>query len=351
MVMGFANFGSQLVVLSALLPGAVHAYQLNPLKNKYHGDRPRGGGWEQISQTVHEDITDAALKCAAQRRAQSVLNTTPCINSTDESPRHQIGNKYDPLIRGVWWNDDPNQHLFGVHYATWAIWMNDAQGIARKQRNWLGRRTTLTSGYKMQYRSHYGDLQFLHAMANNDGEAPKEIQQRIIDWMEFAYAIAIGQVEPDTTMGDLDFRVARNYFTRQSGWTVNHLLAPNFTLGKATIPKVALGSLLHVVQDSYSKAHVQRSYRASAACPSGGISEFHAYNHQNSDKHASADTRASWLTDTDFTPLQNPVEQSARLINMVSEKADWKTAVEPYLRSVTFCLSDGAGNSSSGTYG
>lgn len=335
-----------------LISSGASAYQLNPLKNKYHGNRPKGGVWEQISQTVHEDITDAAVRCADARKEQSgVSPALPCVNSTDGSPRHTKGNKYDPLIRGIWWNDDPNQHLFGVHYATWAIWMRDAHGIAQQQRNWLGHHTTISSSYKMQYRSHYGDLQFLHAMANNDGESPAEIQQRIIDWIQFAYTVALGRLEPDTAMEDVDFPVARAFFDKQPGWTVNHLFAPKFTLGKATIPDIALGSILHVIQDSFSRAHVQRNFDASAECPIGRIVEFHAYNHQNSDQHSKADTRQSWLTDTGFTPVQNPVEMSAQMIKLVREKADWAKIVEPYLRSAVFCIGADAVKSSPGEYG
>ena len=343
------------VVGAAILAAApATAFQINPLKKIYHGDRPPGGFWEHISETVHEDITDAALRCVdrdgliAPRSPVAISMTCPV--ETEIPARPATGNKYNALIRGVWWNDDPNQHLFGVHYATWVVWMRDAKGIATKGRNWLGDRTLIGRGYKMQYRSHYGDLQFLHAMANADGDTAKDVQARTIEWIEFAYAVATEKVEPETLLGDLRLPVARN-FTRQPGWSINYLFAPKFTLGQASIKEVALGSILHVVQDSYSRAHADRSYSSSARCPNGRIVEFHAYGHQDSDRHNVADTRASWQGNSDYQPDNNPVQASAQILRFARQRADWETVVKPYLLDRLFCIDDDARASSPGDFG
>ena len=345
----------RIAVLGATILAAapVTAFQINPLKNRYHGDRPPGGFWENISETVHEDITDAARRCLGDGRVAPpgpVAVPITCPIETTVPIRPSTGNKYDPLIRGVWWNDDPNQHLFGVHYATWVLWMRDAKGIATKGRNWLGGRTLIGPGYKMQYRGHYGDLQFLHAMANADGDAAKDVQARTIEWIEFAYAVATEQVGPDTLLGDLRLPAARN-FTRQSGWSVHYLFAPKFTLGQASIKEVALGSILHVVQDSYSRAHADRSYGPSARCPNGRIVEFHAYGHQDSDRHNVADTRASWQGNSDYRPDNSPVQASAQILRFARERADWETVVKPYLLERLFCIDDDARASSPGDIG
>lgn len=336
----------------AMIGEAVSAYQINPLKNKYHGDRPRGGVWEQITQTVHEDITDAALACANRLgdSPEALQSFVSCAAEDGADPRHATGNKYDPLIRGVWWNDDPNQHLFGVHYGTWVVWMRDAHGIVTSGRNWLGRRTRIGPGYKMQYRSHYGDLQFLHAMANGDGEQPVEVQRRIIEWMRFAYAVATENIDPETDLGEVQYPVTERYFSRQSGWTVNHLFAPKFTLGKATIAQVALGSILHVIQDSYSTAHAERAFDATEGCRNGRVVEFHAYGSQSSSLHSDADTRASWLQNTSFTTTSNPVQASAQMILFARRKTSWEKVVEPYLRDQLFCINSDARISSPGRF-
>lgn len=324
----------------AMTGSAVSAYQINPLKNKYHGDRPRGGVWEQITQTVHEDITDAALACADRvgDAREALKDLASCTAEDRASPRHSTGNKYDPLIRGVWWNDDPNQHLFGVHYATWVIWMRDAHGIITSGRNWLSKKTRIGPSYKMQYRSHYGDLQFLHAMANEDGEQPAEVQRRILEWMRFAYAVATEKIDPETDLGDVQYPVVEQYFSHQSGWTVNHLFAPKFTLGQQTIARVALGSMLHVIQDSYSTAHAERAFEATEGCRNGRIVEFHVYGSQSSSRHSDADTRISWQQNTSFTTMSNPVQASAQMIVFARSKASWDKLVEPYLRDQLFCI-------------
>ncbi len=344
------RFRRALTLVALIASGtALNAYGINPLKNKYHRHASSGGVWERVSETVHEDITDAATRCIELRRAEP-SNTRPCVLDAPTIADVQRGNKWNAVIRGVWWNDDPNQHLFGVHYATWAVWMRDAKGIAKTGRNWLGREAVLDNGYRMQYRSHYGDMQFLHAMANADGEDASAIRDRTIGWLRFAYGVATGRIDPDATMADVDDPVARTVFTAQPGWTVNHLFAPKYTLGLATIPDVALGSMLHVVQDSFSDAHAQRAYDASAACPLGRIVEFHSYTKQDPGRHGAADTRSAWRTNAAFTASSNPVEVSAKMIAFVNARADWKREVEPYLRQTALCLDTDARPSGPGPY-
>lgn len=130
----------------------------------------------------------------------------------------------------------------------------------------------------------------------------------------------------------------------------NHLFAPKYTLGLATIPDVALGSMLHVVQDSFSDAHAERAYDVSAPCPQGRIVEFHSYSHQDPGRHGGADTRSAWRTNADFTASANPVEVSARLMAFVDARADWSRVVEPYLRETVLCLGADARPSGPGPY-
>jgi hypothetical protein len=74
---------------------------------------------------------------------------------------------------------------------------------------------------------------------------------------------AIGIVCIGTDRGNLIVPQDAGPPWRKTGWSINYLFAPKFTLGKATIKQVALGSMLLVVQDSYSRAHAARSYGAS----------------------------------------------------------------------------------------
>ena len=328
-------------MLALVAAGAGAAFQINPLKNKYRGNSPRGGFMERVTQSVHEDLTDAAVACVARWSALPPgAARPPCLSYGPPPRRHDEGNKADPLIRGVWWNDDPNQLLWRWDYPTWVVWMDDAHRIATRGRNWLGRRTTLNQTYKMQYRSHYGDLQFLHAMANADGETAAEVRERILLWAGFAYRVALGDIPIGTRLEDVDDEVARRFFARQPGWTVNYLFGPKYRWNAETMPDVALGTILHMVQDSFSRAHVERGRPGSAGCQQGGIVEFHAYGGQDPALHGSADTRAALEADAGLTDRLNPVEAGATMLALARERADWRTVVEPWLRDVAFCLED-----------
>lgn len=336
--------------MALLVAGAAAAFQINPLKNKHRGNSPRGAFLEAITQSVHEDITDAAVACEAKWAALPAgIERRPCRSYPLPSRRHEEGNKADPLIRGVWWNDDPNQLLWRFDHLTWVFWMNDAHRVATTGRRWFGRRAELNQTFKMQYRSHYGDLQFLHAMANGDGEPAADVRERVLLWARFAWRVSTGEIPIATRMDAIDDELVRRHFSRQPGWTVNHLFGPKYRWSAETMPQVALGSILHMVQDSFSRAHVERGYAPSARCPAGRIIEFHAYGGQDPGLHGRADTRAALAGDGDQTDRMNPVEASAVMLAFWRERADWSTVVEPWLRDVAFCL-DGSRSSGPGPF-
>jgi hypothetical protein len=248
------------------------------------------------------------------------------------------------MIRGVWWNDDPNQLLNFPNHLTWATRMKIGERIARRRPGSIG------GTYRMQHRSHYGDLQFLHAMANNDGETAADTQRRILEWMQFAYQIALNRISPQTRLGQIDLPVTRNAFRNQRGWTVDYLFAPVYRLDP--VGDVALGSMLHAVQDSYAAGHAKRAFGSSPACPAGRVVQFHSFVKQDSDAHGVEDLRTALTRDMTerFTPGNNPVEASARLIAFVRRRADWETEVEPYLRNNLFCIDSDAELSGPGRF-
>lgn len=335
----------------SLLATAAHPYLLNPMRDRYSGGTGHGFFAQVRSITnieldsVHEDITHAAEACANPERQMDPAGREPiCSETVTERQSGQAGNINNPLIRGVWWNDDPNQLLNRIHYLTWQVRMEDAESIARHGRNLRGQSRRINSTYYMQYRSHFGDLQFLHAQAAQDGELPGVTQQRILNWMQFAYAIAIEEIGPEKTLAEVNLPVTRDFFGNQSGWTVAFLFEPRIHFRTGRFGDLALGSMLHVVQDSFAAGHNHREYGGGAGCEHGRVVQFTSYIGQDSDKHGAEDTRAALLRNmqTRFTPLHNPVEASARLITFVRRKADWQTVVEPYLRNNLFCVGSDA---------
>ena len=249
----------------------------------------------------------------------------------------------------MWWNDDPNQLLFAGRQATWAIWMKDGERIAKHGVNALGIPKTIDDSYYMNYRGHYGDLQFIHSMANKDDVAAATTRDDILAWAEFAYAVATRQIGTGTTLDQVRTTGFQQHFSHQPGWTVRYLLGPRYLLSHPDhYQDMALGSLLHMVQDSYSAAHADRAFDASPRCPDGRVRQFHSYVHQDADKHGSADTREGWRSRA-FTPAQDPVNVSATLIRYARQRIAWPV-VRAYLQDTVYCLDTDAQPSSAGAY-
>lgn len=331
-----------LVFAAALIaPAAVFAYQLNPLK-----DRDRGGDLAGVGRsvdTVHEDITHAAIACATSAASADPAGAVPiCRESVRARTSRDPGNIFNPLIVGVWWNDDPRHFLHDNQIVSAALQWSDAQHSARQMRRFNG-------GYahphmrRLLYRSHFGDLQFLHAMAGRSTETAGETQHRIIRWFAFAYGVATGAVAQDLKLSQLAPPLS-GAFADERGWTVERLFKPRASMSELPLSELALGSMLHVAQDSYSSSHTARDMAPTQACRQGRITEFHSFLHQDTEQHREQDSRAALHHSTamSFTALQNPVEASARLILLVRRRADWSSVVEPYLRSTLFCLDPSA---------
>lgn len=340
--MGWRGTGAAVALMMALhVPAAAPAYQLNPLK-----DRNRGGELPRLGKaidTVHEDITYAALACADSFAGLEPLDAQPVCNPRiTRRTASDAGNISNALIVGLWWNDDPRQFLFANNIPAAAIQWADAQHVARQVRRsqgryWNGRMR------RMMYRSHFSDLQFVHGMANHDLEPSEHTRQRILRWLSFAYAVATGEIRGQAKLAQLDYPIPEA-FADGRGLTVKGLFKPRSQMAELPLAQLALGSLLHTVQDSYAASHAQREFTPSVRCPNGRITQFYSFLQQDTDRHRAEDSRSALQRSSSmrFTDLQNPVEVSARLIILARRNADWDSVVEPYLRSTVFCLEQGA---------
>jgi len=326
-------------------PSLASAHKIHPLQDKYKQDSQTI--LRRASEPVHEQITQLARACQEEKKGTT---NGPLSCPADLTPsRHQGGNKHDALIRGIWWNDDPNQLLFALRQTKFIAWMNDAERIAKCGVNWRGRQASIGPSYYMTYRSHYGDLQFIHAMASRDGEPAAETRQNIMAWAEFAYAVAIGQLDPEAKLPEVVPLHVRGFFQEQSGWTINYLFAPMYRLSAADYTrKMAAGSLLHMIQDSYAAGHAKREFGPSAQCKTGRVVQFHSYTNQDPDSHAEHDRLEAWRI-REFTPVQNPVNVSATLLSFIERKADWQE-VKEYLQGTVFCIDDSAEDASAGEF-
>jgi hypothetical protein len=333
MAMKRAWWGFAGLACLALQPAA--AWEINPTENRHEQGEHLG---VIPFDPLHETITWNALDCVLD---ETLLRDTDglkrCLPLSFAERAKEPGNDDSPLIRGVWWNDDPEQLLNSVNYPRFAVNMARAERDARTPGE-------ITAASRMQYRSHYGDLQFLHAMATADRESAGETRRKMLDWLEFAYAVASGRLAPSLTLGEIDMATPREFFANQGDWTVARLFNPRESLGEDQLPEHALGSMLHVIEDSFAAGHTGRSAAAAPFCPFGTVLQFHAYQSEDSDKHAAADAHAALLA---ADPRLVPVV--ARMIELQRAGADWEAEVRPFLEQV-FCLGEASAPAGPGEF-
>lgn len=350
-----------LTVLGLATP-AVQAFKLTPegsfIERKL-ANRTQGY-WEKflsdaalrgvhiVGESVHEEITNRILGCEGD---------ADVCGAPDYEPK----NAY--VLAGVRWNDDPpfrfekNQGNFGgcepgstIRLVTfprcWANVFKDGENRADQG---------IADTAPLLVRSHFGDLQFLHAMANRDGENAVDVRNRILVWAEFTWRVALGEFSLATRVRDVPVAGMVDFFNNK-GWSIQDL----FALGNPHVRKpenmseLAFGSLLHVVEDSFADGHVERSMPAgNERCPEsasayavpGRIREFRSYVHQDSARHGEGDARSAFSAN--WSGARPNVVDVGRVLNdYFARRAPWDE-VRHYVQCV-FALEPDALPSSAG---
>lgn len=285
-------------------------------------------GMPLLTEPVHEEVTNRIYGCNGDVCKGSEATQAPA-----------------PVLAGVRWNDDPPFRLslqqargtgcktretvrFETQPHCWvALFKAAERGAAAGQ--------MYGPGDAMLYRSHFGDLQFLHAMAARDGEVASETKNRLMGWFEFAWRASLAEYVLDTRLRDVQNPTIQAAFGK-SEWRVLDLYTQGASGGlRKHVADVAFGSLLHVVEDSYAAGHVAREESSGTArCSAGSISvpapgailSFHAYNRQDHAAHGEADTRQAFMRD--FQQSGNVVDFGRALLQARDQRLPWET-VEP----------------------
>lgn len=290
-----------------------HGINLNPDKTKaplrkgYRISYQFEGPWN-VGDPVHEAITLEALK-----KAEII-----------ESHKSIKDSRVWEFIRGVIWNDDPEGMLFDNNKSETDNWSDGIKFLLQFNASKKSARdgTFFGPGTSLLARSHFGDLQCLHAMASRDGEAPESTRQFILEWAELLYLIALGRIKKDAPIGE----VASRWFPRVRK-SVNAL----FLIGqRGNIRQRAMGSLLHMVQDSYASGHVQRNKKWE-------ISEFHSYVNQNSEIHKRGDVMAKGGL-SKMPGAQQAIVACSQVLTHWKKSHAWST-LKPFLEDTVFKLS------------
>jgi len=255
-------FGLIFAVAALLLTGHAFAYDIRPVAG------------------VHEAFTLLAERCRTEAGAAQPRD---CLRYADEAGR-LTGRRPDSdeasLQRGVRWADDPLRQL------------SSAAGVLRYGRSMTSscprvvRETQAIDRMSLTCASHFGPLQFLHAMTSANSETAEQTRARILDWADLLYRLALGQVpmsanvcsyfradpsdiSPSFTFDDQAICTPGN----PNEWTFAVLFgqecdsATNSTncdrVSEAQAMAAVRGALMHVIQDSYSQSHATRGRPAS----------------------------------------------------------------------------------------
>jgi hypothetical protein len=242
----------------------------------------------RLTRPTHEELTRLSLQCAASTEKLDWCGLDPVAG---DIKRRFVE---ESAIHGTRWNDDPNNFFRVDNEVQWFYWLK-AAGIKKE----------ITTENPLEYRSHYGDLQFLHGMARST-TSPLDTRDSVMNWSRFAYDVAAGQISPSATMSELasQYRFAR-FFTQTSKgrWTVRKLFTnvgdvlcrpncpPDISATDEEVAALALGALLHTIQDSLSASHVDRVTEDGAS----RVAAWLDYRMQDPGCHGDADKDVDWI--------------------------------------------------------
>ena len=295
-----------------------HAFKLDP------SSKPDSSGFykKRFFEPIHENLTIRAVNAA---KVPDSLKNDPAFLSN--------------IIKGVRWNDDPLS-MAKRRPQDFYIYYKDS----------CGRSEQVDPSWDMLYRTHCGDMQFLHAMASKSSESAINTKELMLMWAEFSYRIAAGDIDKDLRFRSVGKKLGKrsstlfNYVMTLDGrvrmeWQPETLFTLDckralsvdgfFNTGRPTklkckdtnnqysaeaIQNIALGSLLHLIQDSFSSSHVLREGSAvgvSKISGAGTINQFGIYTAQDEKSHGHADINIEDLNEHTELSL---TDLSAKLI-------------------------------------
>ncbi|KAL8782840.1 MAG: hypothetical protein Q9195_009561 [Heterodermia aff. obscurata] len=325
-----------------------HGVEITPMMSVSGGP---GGFYHQ---PIHESLTLATL-------ISGNFGVDPSTTVANAS-------KYDwEYIRGAVWNDDPDCLLFdddaknNHEYSTGFMWTLRYEKGAREWRDLDSNRLRNPTG-----RSHYGDLQFLHSMASQAGELPAETKRKLMTWLEVMYKLAIGEngITADTELRSTKLSEFCPVLSLPPDFkSLRYLLAKESPFQGIDIGRRALGSMFHIIQDSYAIGHTKRTllnpedkefdhplkFRAGAVDQWGAIENFHTYGGQDEKAHSHFDHSNDRLPNADhlddlaqFNGLigcRLAIEKCKGLMALKQAGKAWDDGVRSYLDGDVFMLS------------
>ena len=285
------------------------------------------GPWK-IGDPVHEVLTLLSLRSAMEKHKSTgnllagvSLSNLPDWNSgtAHSLDARTVDKSLHQFLRGVFWPDDPE-----------GLFFNDRKDASRFSLGlkWQTAYMRNPSNPKnITARSHFGDLQYVHAMSPGTSLSREAVQREVLKWAEFLVDVSTGRTEPSRPLSAIPSVAGR--FPMRS--TVKDLFLADPSAPDIHIRQRAAGTLLHLVQDSYSSGHTERS-------DNGAIVSFHCYSDPGHDrsKHALYDEWADGATlevrVRNTRGAATAVEKGARLFALVNS-ATPKSEILRFLRA------------------
>ncbi len=329
-------------VAASLVLFAVHmalAWNIQPVPSKTDREMRKFEPWnKKLKKHLTEELTEQFAIPQHEEIAHRIFG---CEGDDCSSP--EPGQKSAPptVLAGSRWNDTPPFTLLKTrtplcpvgrvitisnYPECWGILFKDAQKQAEAGRKYGNAPMTL-----VLYRSHFGDMQFLHSMAASDQERASETKQKIMAWAEFMYKTALGEVSRGTYINKtgipcIDSLFSYRYDTVQTLFVSD---APREYKDDENLHLFAMGVLLHMVADSFSDSHVERVEQRGQDCRHvsgkrnpGWVRQFHVYTLQDSAAHSEAESDEEFAEKILY-PETNMVDVGRTVMEYYSRKAPW----------------------------
>lgn len=336
-------------------------------------DRVFSFSWEKN----HEKLTALALQCLADlNKGEKKLSKKPefCfrreVTPEDMSLFNGGGDypssldRYRLLLKTVRWPDDPTRQVYddsdtSIKFA--GTIKSTCKARIKKSPN----HEIVLAADGLLCAGHYGKFQFLHSMATKDGVEPDITYKKITDWSKFAYLFSLNeinhgekycaywdensvfpfikdafQVEAVRSRGwcnEREIGFFDRLFNRKlwgsdqetyPAWTISTIFSFHCDRFAGSddctivddleeVNFSALGSILHLIQDSYSLSHTNRGGAATPAeVNCSEVKNFYSYYNQNTDKHSTADKwpEFSKTCNVESSGTLDPITASAQII-------------------------------------
>lgn len=294
------------------------------------------------SQPLHEMMSTSAVKQLCSTAKNDLLKgifRNECCGKNCGINNKNYGTSNNPILAGTVFNDDPqslmrrnNRHRLSDYLITYNYFENA-----------LNTTNTLTNS------SHLGEMQFLHSMKSTNDKSYEDTREKIIQYATENILLAktidnqllSGETQTLKTLLDTPISQDNFYsiFKDHRGNCPNKKMKDLFSCndfqygesanqrdfkklnsdaqirGQArTLGLLAMGSVLHLIQDSYSSSHTQRN------AETGGIIRFYNYVDHESDFHI-PDSHCSYDTISEENTAQIKAAQLAShsLLEMFSQ--------------------------------